>query len=316
MDDVGPLRFPGVSGMSGGERDGLVGEHRTAEVTLLNSMAGDEPAGQMDRHVAWSVRLLDLKDRLFGKRVLELTDDEAAGIAAMADERGLEVYCLSTDLFGGDLDAGEGYGEAELARAARAVELAGILDAKYVRLLAGGADRTDDRPDCASLLACEPWIASAYAEAARLIADAGLAATVENEVGRCILRTPADVKAFFDALGPDAGADFTWDVQNLWQMGTFPSMEVYRAFADRVGYLHLKGGQCEPGDPDRRLRWRSSLAEADWPVAEITRAVLADGRVDAVCLNPSHGQSRVEGRWEDFTELDLHYIRSAVEGLA
>lgn len=102
------------------------------------------------------------------------------------------------------------------------------------------------------------------------------------------------------------------DVQNLWQMGTFPTMHVYQHLAGLVGYLHLKGGQCDEGDSERTLRWRSSLAEASWPVAEITCRAVADGVCPVICLNPSHGRSRQEGQWEDFTKDDLDFIRESV----
>jgi hypothetical protein len=151
-----------------------------------------------------------------------------------------------------------------------------------------------------------------YAHAIDRLHAAEFQTTIENEVGQCILRTPSDVTALFDELGRREKVCFTYDVQNLWQMGTFPTMHVYEHLSGLVGYLHLKGGQCDEGHSERTLRWRSSLAGASWPVAEITRRAVADGACPVICLNPSHGRPREEGKWEDFTKDDLDFIRQAV----
>jgi sugar phosphate isomerase/epimerase len=104
---------------------------------------------------------------------------------------------------------------------------------------------------------------------------------------------------------------FTYDVQNLWQMGTFPTLDVYRTLKPLIGYFHLKGGKA--GD-DGRLLWKSTLEDASWPVVEMTREVVRDGVSPVICLNPSHG-GKLEGYdYNRMVQRDLEYIRSVLEG--
>jgi hypothetical protein len=120
------------------------------------------------------------------------------------------------------------------------------------------------------------------------------------------------VHAFFRALGSDCGASFTWDIQNLWSMGTPPSPEVYEQLTPFIGYVHLKGGQA---GEDGALRWRSSLREATWPVAEITARVVADGVSPVICLNPSHGAPRPDDADGRTVEDDIAYLRDLQIGV-
>jgi len=291
----------------------------TVRVTMLNSMASRDLPEAMDRHVAWGIELLDLKDALFGKRVMDLSDAEAARVADMARQRGLEVYCLSTHLFGGDVEAAgrAGFESDHLGGVDRAVQIARILKPRLIRLLAAAGSSRAAYGTCAEYLQAEsPWLIDMYGEAVERIAAAGFRATIENEVGRCILRTPRDVADLFAALGRPGEVCFTWDVQNLWQTGTFPTLEACERLADLTGYLHLKGGRHEEGDPERRLTWRSSLAEASWPVVEVTRRVLAAGRCPVVCLNPSHGRLRQEGAGGDFAKQDLDFLHREIPEIA
>jgi hypothetical protein len=73
-------------------------------------------------------------------------------------------------------------------------------------------------------------------------------------------------------------------------MGTFPTMEVYRQLAPLIGYYHSKGGLVD--ETGIKLKFKSCLADASWSVAEMTRALISDGRCEAICLNPSHGEDK------------------------
>jgi len=287
---------------------------RRVGITMLNSMAGSDLAEALDRHVAWGIEVLDLKDGLFGKAVMDLTDAEAGRVAAMARERSLSVYCLSTGLFGGDLAEGRSAFEARhLGRVERAIELADILQPRLIRLLVAQSAGRGRYAGCMEhLRADHPWLVEMYGRAADRIHAAGFGATIENEVDRCLFRTPEDAAGFFEALGRPERVLFTWDVQNLWQMGAFPTVEAYELLRGAIGYVHLKGGQCRPDEPGGTLLWRSGLSEASWPVADIVRRVVADGVSEVICLNPSHGQPRVADRWDDFTEADLDFLRATI----
>jgi hypothetical protein len=64
-------------------------------------MAGTDLEETLDRHLAWNLRVLDLRDAIFGKAVLDPSDEGAARAADLIRRRGLSVFCLSTPLFEG-----------------------------------------------------------------------------------------------------------------------------------------------------------------------------------------------------------------------
>jgi hypothetical protein len=57
------------------------------------------------------------------------------------------------------------------------------------------------------------------------------------------------------------------------------------------------------------LTWRSSLEDASWPVADITRQVAEDGVSPVICLNPSHGAAKPEYDYSDIVARDIAYTR-------
>lgn len=65
-------------------------------LTMLSSMADPDFEKALDRHVRWRIRDLDLKDRILGQGLLDLTAREAERAAELIRARGLSVYCLST----------------------------------------------------------------------------------------------------------------------------------------------------------------------------------------------------------------------------
>ena len=70
------------------------------ELTVLNSMASSDFVEALDRHLQWGLKVLDLKDLVFDKRIVDLTLDEAERARELMLERELSVYCFSTHLFG------------------------------------------------------------------------------------------------------------------------------------------------------------------------------------------------------------------------
>ena len=137
-------------------------------------------------------------------------------------------------------------------------------------------------------LARHPWLPDAYNRIISRINAAGFGAVIENEVHDCIITSPDDVLTLFGALEPELNVQFTWDVQNMWQMGTPPTVGVLRALLPWLGMLHLKGGRA---GADGTLQYASGLADATWPVMEIVQTALNESDIDVICLNPSHGSS-------------------------
>lgn len=288
---------------------------KKVRVTMLSAMAGMDFEYALDMHVSWNIELVDLKDSIFGKNLMELTLDEAGHAADLIRERGLSVYCLSTMLFHGEAEMGEtAFREENIHKVDHVINLAKILKPKLVRLLASQTSKRAEVKNSVQYIAGHhPWLIPAYGEAVERIYESGFLVTIENETGSCIFSNPTEIIDFFEELNMPEKVSLTWDVQNLWQMGTFPTMEVYRKLRNTIGYYHLKGGQSEKGGVD--LVWRSTLEDASWPVVEITRQVVADGVVDVICLNSSHGKAREGQDGNDMAKRDLDFIRSAIPGI-
>jgi sugar phosphate isomerase/epimerase len=278
------------------------------QLTLLNSMAGRDFEASLERHIEWGLRCLDLKDSIYGKGILDLTEAEGERATEKIQERGLSVYCLSTGLFFDDIENGpEAFRDRHLSRIGEVIRIAAQLHPRKIRLLAARSSRREGREPLEPLLRRHSWLMEMYREAVDRLAEAGFCITLENEVRDCLLTSPEDVLHFFELLDYRGRLEFTWDVQNMWQMGTFPTLEVYRKLKPLLGFVHLKGGQTDGEGTD--LVWASGLEDASWPVVEIVRQVIQDGVSPVLCLNPSHGIQKPGHDEEETTRRDLEFLR-------
>ena len=284
-------------------------------ITMLNSMADRDFETALDRHVEWGLRHLDVKDSVFGKGVADLDDAEARRAAELIEARGLSVYCMSTQLFHGDVEVGEAaFRAAHLEPLERAIAVAKVLRPNLFRLLSARTTRRGQVADSIAWLRDEhPWVIACYREAVERLAAAGLRVTIENECHANILATPDEVTGLFAEIDCGDAVNLTWDVQNMWQMGTVPTLGVYGELRPLLAYYHLKGGQAEPGSG--ALYWKSSLEDASWPVREITRQVVADGVSPVICLNGSHGQRKPGYAYDDVLARDLAFASEIAGGV-
>jgi sugar phosphate isomerase/epimerase len=258
-------------------------------VTITSSVLGADFRTVLDRHAELGLRDLDLKDEIFGHAVLDLSDEQVANVRELADARDLSVYCESTVLFRDEIERGEEHFRRDLGRVRRAVEVAGVLRPGLVRLIvASTTTRAPDTDLLDHLATAAPWLLGLYREAISVLNAAGFTVTIENEVGGCLFTSANDATRFFGELPGREAVNFTWDIQNLWEAGEFPSVDVYRTLRDIIGYVHVKGGIA---DDHGQLRWKSSLRDCSWPVEPILRAVVADGTSPVICVNPCHGEA-------------------------
>jgi hypothetical protein len=158
-----------------------------------------------------------------------------------------------------------------------------------------------------------PWLIPLYQEAVDRIHGSGYHVTIENECHDCIFATPDEIKSFFHELNRPTKVHFTYDVQNLWQMGAYPSLQVYEALKPLIGFVHLKGGQI--GEEGNSLVWKSSLEDASWSVAELVALVIRDENSPVICLNPSHGKLKPGYLYDNVTQRDLSFMKSLVTAL-
>lgn len=289
-------------------------------LTMLSSMAAPDFKPALDRHVAWDIHDLDLKDGIYGKGVADLSPSETARAAREIAARGLSVWCLSSTLFSGDVDAGESaFRAAALEPLNRLLDVAEILRPRALRLIAAQCRAAGFGARVAWVDRHAPWLWDAYREGIDRVAAAGFDAVIENESECCLIDSPDSAAAFFERVDRPGPAKFTWDVQNMWQAGTFPTLAVYERLSPLIGYYHVKGGRSDGalGDGGRGdisggpPVWQSSLADASWPVEAITARVVADRVSPVICLNSPHGASAGDEH-VDYTEADLRYLQALI----
>ena len=270
------------------------------ELTMLNSMSGREIEAALDRHMEWGLKTLDLKDQVYGKSIVDLSSDEARRLAGAMQQRGLSAYCFSTALFHEPVALGEAhFRHSALAALPRTLAVARIVKPTLIRLLdPKGHGRFPD------------WMIGLYREAGDQIAAAGFHTTIENECHDCLFGNVENIVDFFQRLDRPGTVTFTWDIQNLWSQGTFPSLDVYHALKPWMNYVHFKGGQSE--SPGCALKWAASLADASWPVRAIARQVLRDAISPVWCLNPSHGAHKPGVDYANVTRSDLAFLRQVI----
>lgn len=281
------------------------------QITMLNAMAGPDFEQAAARHAALGLKWLDLKDGLWGESVDHLCLENAHRAAKIARAYHLNVHCLSSSVGFSPLDEGEeAFRARHWATLDHVLRVAEILNPQVVRLL--GAQAIPPPGEATVMPFVErrfPWVFGAYREMIDGIQDAGFAVGIENEAYDCVLASVPDIQRFFALTAPEGKGRFIYDVQNLWQMGSFPSLEAYWQLKPLIGGLHLKGGRRGDG---QTLKWASALEDASWPVSEIVNAVAAEGAVPVLCLNPSHGE-KPEGfdTWE-IAQRDVAFLRREI----
>lgn len=257
-----------------------------SRISITNSVFGADAIASLELQQAVGVSDLDLKDGLFGRTVVDLSADEARRVAERAEQLGLNPYSMSTTFFDDEIEKGEQYfREHFLDRIDTALEVAAVVKTDVIRLMAAQASgRLSGAPLLDYLDDGFGWVIPAYREAIARIGAAGFEVVIENEVGSSICSSPADVLALFGAISDAGPVSFTWDVQNMWETGHFPSLELFEQLRPVIGYVHVKGGAMVDG-----VLHKASLRDADWPVRNIVQAVAASGVSPVICVNPCHG---------------------------
>lgn len=285
-------------------------------LTLLSSILGADFPLTLERQQVIGIKFLDLKDGLWGRTVEQLSEEESARAAVLIRDYDLQVHCFSTSIGHTPLEPGTD----EAAFRARhepalqnAIRVAGVLRPQVIRLLAPRLAPGPGEIAVARLQREFPWAVGVYREWVDRITSAGFGVLIENEAKGCLLGSVTDVLVFFEALDRPA-ARYTWDVQNLWQSGTFPSLDVYRQLKPLIGAVHLKGGRA--GDDGITLERAASLEDASWPVLNIVRAVVADRVAPYICLNPSHGQKPVGWNVWEVAQREIAFLRREIPEIA
>lgn len=286
---------------------------RKTNVAMLNHMAGTNFIESLDQQLEWGIKILDLKEYIYGKALIDLTDEEALEAAENIKSRGMSVYCFSTVLFFEDIELGEEvFRKNHLDKIDRILELARILKPQVIRLLSAKSSRRDEFANILPYIRKHhAWLIPMYKEAIDKINQAGYKATIENEAKGSIFSKPEEILGFYKALNCPDKVHFTFDIQNLWQVGTYPSEEVCEMLMDITGYFHLKGSQSlvEGG----HTYFGSTLEDSSWPVAEMTKKFIKGGKGVVLCLNPIKGEKKDGYNYDGITKRDLDYLRKEIE---
>ncbi|WP_162940054.1 sugar phosphate isomerase/epimerase family protein [Gryllotalpicola protaetiae] len=281
-----------------------------SRISITNSVFGSDAIASLELQQAVGVTDLDLKDGLFGRTVVDLGPDEARRIAERSEQLGLNPYSMSTTFFDDEIAKGEQhFREQFLDRVGAAIEVASIVKPDVIRLMAAqAAGRQSGAPLIDYLDDGFDWVIPAYREAIGRFGDAGFGVVIENEVGASICSSPADVLALFDAIADAGPVSFTWDIQNMWETGHFPSLEVFEQLRPVIGYVHVKGGAMVDG-----VLHKASLRDADWPVLDIVRAVHVSGVSPVICVNPCHGRTPTGYNGIAVALDDIRFVAEATE---
>ena len=178
----------------------------TSQLTLLSSMASSDFEESVRLHRDWGLSG-HLRDGIYGKRVEELDLDAALEAKRSIDALGLEVYCVSTNVFVEDVAHGEAALRAHLDILERAIEVAGVLRPRLLRLNAANfAERAKDSSAISVIKEHYPWFVDVYRAGVDMVAARGMVATIENEAFDCCLSKPEEFVEFFDWLERPEGA--------------------------------------------------------------------------------------------------------------
>ncbi|MDF2959952.1 MAG: xylose isomerase-like barrel [Paenibacillus sp.] len=280
------------------------------ELTMLNSMASKHFETALDQLLEWGITKLDLKDSIFGKSVIDLNREETEQVAAMVKERRQLVYCMSTAIFQDDIEQGEvSFRMLHERWIEQALKVALVLRPRLVRVLSAQSSKRSTFKDSIGYLeAHHPWVFELYRSTIDRFDREGITLTIENDPQNNIFGSPVEILRFFELLNRRGKTHFTFDVQNLWQMGVFPEMGIYTQLKPLIGFLHVKGGIMNP--LTKELQWKSSLEDASWPVAEMCRQAISDGTSPVICLNPSHGAIRPGYDYNHVVKRDIDFLRS------
>src|SRR5690606_36441981 len=117
------------------------------------------------------------------------------------------------------------------------IQIAEVLKPKVVRLLSARSSKRDTYRDSLEYMkAKHPWVIPMYREAVDRIYSAGFQVTIENEAKKCIWSKPHAIVGFYHEMSRSNKVSLTFDVQNIWIEGTFPTMEVSRQLQPLIGY--------------------------------------------------------------------------------
>jgi sugar phosphate isomerase/epimerase len=235
---------------------------------------------------------------VFGKNVMDLTDDELKRATDALRERGIVVISVASPIlkcvlpnapavdtrFQQDIFNSKHTFDDQARLADRAIAIAGITGAKIIRVFSYW--RTVDPH------ACFDAVASALDGLSRKFDSAGLICGLENEHA-CNVATAVESAAMLKAV-PHPALKLVWDPANALCSGESPYPEGYSTLPkDRIAHVHAKDCHMDGHKPiwgplgTRAVDWKGQIA-----------ALRADGYRGYISLEthwPGPGGNKWEG---------------------
>jgi len=208
---------------------------------------------------------------VYGKNVMDLTDDELRRAADALRERGIAIISVASPIlkcvlpnapavdtrFQQDIFNSKHTFDDQPRLADRAIQIAGITGAKIVRVFSYW--RTVDPH------ACFDAVASALDGLARQFDSAGLICGLENEHA-CNVATAVESAAMLKAV-PHPALQLVWDPANALCSGESPYPEGYSVLPkDRIAHVHAKDCHMDGHKPiwgplgTRAVDWKGQIA--------------------------------------------------------
>ncbi len=221
---------------------------------------------------------------VFGKNILDLSDDEVRRAVEICRASGLEIVSLSSPLlkctlpdappidsrFEQDVFGGKHTFEDQPRLAKRAFEIAHITGARVIRVFSYWRTIEPAR--------CFDRIATALGDLAQRAAGEGVTIGIENEHA-CNISTGADAGRIVAAVN-HPNLKVVWDPANAYVAGELPFPTGYRAMAPAsIAHVHAKDCRLDGHKP---IWGPLGLCDLDWK-GQIA-ALLDDGYTGWVSL--------------------------------
>ncbi len=209
---------------------------------------------------------VELRSRLFGKRVDQLDSDELAHLSELLTRNSLGTACIASSFGKCDLNSEEEWAEhQDILRGS--VRAAQALGTPVVRVFPFWTPGRQDLPRPGLSLYLDR-IVDRYQWAVTEAEREGVFLCFETEAathsGTC-----AEVSEIIEALGGSKALAVAWDANNAWLAGCEePLTRCYPLIRGRVRHLHVKPNQ------DGNI---SSVAGSSVSYADVLRQLMADG---------------------------------------
>jgi sugar phosphate isomerase/epimerase len=201
-------------------------------VSAFGDEISDDLSEQLDTLVRLGIGFLELRG-VWGKNVLDLTDEEVRTIASACEQSSVSVSAIGSPIGKSPIEAPS---QQELDNLARAVEIALSLNVKMVRVFSFYP------PDGTTPKAYDEYIdesARRLSELAERAAVADITLLLENEkdiVGDTIARC----RALLTTVNSPA-LQFAWDPANFVQVGEgAPTDDGWSQLGSYVAHVHVK----------------------------------------------------------------------------